>query len=97
MKYLEIKNGKCEGFRSPEYYFEAVEFAAEVKATCRLQKESEGEHLIGGKKVKAFSSTYKLDSDGTRFFIAHNEAEKLIKIQVLFKEEWAEWEDIYNK
>ena len=97
MKYLEIKNGKCEGFRNPEYYWEAVEFAAEVKATCILQKEKEGETLIGGKKVKAFSSTYKLDSDGTRFFIAHNEAEKLIKIQVLFKDEWEEWETIFDR
>lgn len=60
MAYLELENGKCEGWTIPMYYDSALKFAEEVKEHCKEDKTIES----AGKT----KTSYRYQ-DGTRFIL----------------------------
>lgn len=79
MKYLEIENGRIEGWKAPMYY-EIVKFANEVKQVCIKGLCTVGETMTPAGTVKARKTNYKYP-DGTRFIIAENEEGEIVKIE----------------
>ena len=64
-KWLELKNGKCEGFAIPAYQYEAKEFVNEIEENCDCiivnEKGNEQAELIEIYEYK----------DGTRFKLSY--------------------------
>jgi hypothetical protein len=66
MRYLDINNGRIEGWRAPMYNYEAVEFAAEIKNVCVTVQSRKGnadtqEYMY--KDGTCFVLTYDADGD----------------------------------
>ena len=94
MKYLDIKNGKCEGWTVPTYYFEAVAFAKEVKQICMFVRSGTGDTLTPEGKIKKVVSTNYKFQDGTRFIIQETPDGELFRIET--KDIYSgDWETVY--
>lgn len=93
MKYLEIENDIFKGWKTPNSYKEAVEFAEEVKSICRLESASESKTLVKLLWVDSNKFVYKWVKDGTRFIICYNKENKLIKMKVRLGNKPFDYED----
>ena len=80
MTYLEIENGKCEGWTIPMYYYSAVEFAKEVKQVCSEGASGTGIIDTPDGKIKIRLTNYRYQ-DGTRFILTYTEEGELVEIE----------------
>lgn len=80
MTYLEIENGRCEGWTIPMYYDSAVQFANEVKQVCIAGSTGTGIIDTPDGKVKTHFTYYKY-KDGTRFILTYDKNGELIEIE----------------
>ena len=80
MIYLDIENGKCEGWTIPMYYGSAVKFANEVKQVCTAGSTGTGIIDTPNGKIKTHFTNYKY-KDGTRFILTYDEDGDLVEIE----------------
>lgn len=80
MKYLEIENGRIEGWTYPMCYSDAVKFAEEVKKVCTAGSKGVGIVDTLSRNVATYFTNYKHE-DGTRFVLTYNKDGQLIEIE----------------
>ena len=97
MKYLNIENGKIKSWVTPKNYYDAMEFAEEVKKVCRNQSSRIGETLVCKLLIIARLEMYK-HQDGTRFYLVYNIHGDIVKIEARNTFDYTgKWKKIYQR
>jgi hypothetical protein len=80
MNYLDIENGKVQGWTIPMYPTSAEKFAEEVKKVCVAGSSGTGIADTSDGKIKLYHTNYMF-KDGTRFILTYDEDDDLVEIE----------------
>lgn len=83
MAYLEIVNGKIEGWRAPSYQWDAAEFVEEIEKVCVLKTTGLHTYSTPDGNVNAVVIYYEY-TDGSHFIVTSDpNNDNIIEIEVL--------------